>query len=644
MIRNYRNRSRLLVRSAFLWLALAVSLTVTAMPTASAVTVTQAQQQRLSQFEAASKEFGVPKEVLLSISYNLTRWENHDGEPSVAGGYGVMHLLGAAPGKDSRGKENQPLPAAAQAGNSLAEAAAMLGVSQESLKHDNALNIRGGAAVLASYAKQLNNGTVPGTIDDWYGTISKFSGMNNSAEAASFADNVYKTMQQGASLTTTDGQSLSIGKIFTTPHKIGRGAEQQLFTTKQAAQNADCPRDLDCRFVPARFAQNSTDPMDYGNYDTADREKTADIKYIVIHDTEGSYESAISWFQNAQSYVAAQYVIRSSDGQVTQMVPNKDVAWHAGNWYMNMHSIGIEHEGFAADGSWYTEAMYQSSAKLVKYLAKKYSIPLDRQHIIGHDQFAGITHASNASMHTDPGPYWDWEHYMQLLGAPVAPTAPRDSNTIAISPKFAQNKQVITDCVNGACTTFPSQGTNFLYLRTEPRDDAPLITDSALHPDGAPGTTDVDDTTAKATYGGQYAVAERRGFWTAIWFGGQKGWFYEPSRSNPAQTVTTPVQISTVTPKAGKATIPVYGRPVPEAGAFKPGTTPLTLVPLQHTIAAGQKYVAYDNGTPNDYYQVMTFDRSAVGDGTVTIGRDKYIPISYGHRQAYVKATDVNFQ
>ena len=70
----------------------------------------------------------------------------------------------------------------------------------------------------------------------------------------------------------------------------------------------------------------------------------------------------------------------------------KDVAWHAGNWYVNAKSIGMEHEGFLTEpDAWYTEAMYRSSARLVKYLADKYDIPLDRQHILGHDNVPGTT-------------------------------------------------------------------------------------------------------------------------------------------------------------------------------------------------------------------------------------------------------------
>ncbi|MCJ7986461.1 hypothetical protein MUB16_24935 [Priestia sp. OVL9] len=36
-------------------------------------------------FAQASKEFGVPASLLKAISYNKSRWENHNGKPSAAG-------------------------------------------------------------------------------------------------------------------------------------------------------------------------------------------------------------------------------------------------------------------------------------------------------------------------------------------------------------------------------------------------------------------------------------------------------------------------------------------------------------------------------------------------------------------------------
>ena len=39
-----------------------------------------------SAFTAAAHEFGVPVSVLLSVSYNVSRWETHGGAPSVSGG------------------------------------------------------------------------------------------------------------------------------------------------------------------------------------------------------------------------------------------------------------------------------------------------------------------------------------------------------------------------------------------------------------------------------------------------------------------------------------------------------------------------------------------------------------------------------
>jgi hypothetical protein len=129
------------------------------------------------------------------------------------------------------------------------------------------------------------------------------------------------------------------------------------------AEEPECPVQLVCRFVPAAYAQtNPADPNAYGNYDQAERPDDGDeIRYIVIHDTEESYDSAIGTFQDPQRRVSAHYVIRSSDGQITQLVHTKDIAFHAGNYWFNMHSLGIEHEGVMVNGArWYTEAMYRT--------------------------------------------------------------------------------------------------------------------------------------------------------------------------------------------------------------------------------------------------------------------------------------------
>ncbi|HEY5115437.1 MAG TPA: hypothetical protein VIJ00_07935, partial [Nakamurella sp.] len=49
-----------------------------------------------AQFSAAATEFGVPTAVLLAVGYEESRWEMHSNLPSVAGGFGAMHLTDTA--------------------------------------------------------------------------------------------------------------------------------------------------------------------------------------------------------------------------------------------------------------------------------------------------------------------------------------------------------------------------------------------------------------------------------------------------------------------------------------------------------------------------------------------------------------------
>ena len=92
-------------------------------------------------------------------------------------------------------------------------------------------------------------------------------------------------------------------------------------------------------------------------------QRTDPVSGVVIHYTEGSYAGCISWFQNCDASVSAHYVIRSSDGQVTQMVREADKAWHARS--ANAYTIGIEHEAYGNIWSFFTDVSIfsQSGAK-----------------------------------------------------------------------------------------------------------------------------------------------------------------------------------------------------------------------------------------------------------------------------------------
>ncbi|MFF9206993.1 MULTISPECIES: N-acetylmuramoyl-L-alanine amidase [unclassified Streptomyces] len=151
------------------------------------------------------------------------------------------------------------------------------------------------------------------------------------------------------------------------------------------------------------------------NYRRADRPDDYPIDRVVVHVTQGGYGSAVKVFQDPGHKAAAHYIVRK-DGRVTQMIRELDVAFHAGNREYNERSVGIEHEGFVDRPQDFTDAMYAASARLTAGICRRYGIPVDREHIIGHVEVPGTDH-------TDPGPHWDWERYLGLVRrASTAPT------------------------------------------------------------------------------------------------------------------------------------------------------------------------------------------------------------------------------
>lgn len=96
----------------------------------------------------------------------------------------------------------------------------------------------------------------------------------------------------------------------------------------------------------------------------------------------GTLSGADSRFKNSSSYVSAHYGV--SDSTVYQWVKEEHVAWHAGNYPINQRSIGIEHDATTEHPA--SEQTYKTSAKLLKQICTRYNIPLDREHITGHNK------------------------------------------------------------------------------------------------------------------------------------------------------------------------------------------------------------------------------------------------------------------
>ncbi len=328
-------------------------------------------------FQTAALRHQVPLELLQAIGWEATRWEQQ--AHTRWEGWGVMDLLEG---------ERDP---------SLEHAARLLDVSPDRLIQDAAWNIEGGAALLAWHAQLANDGELP-AIDDsqaWWDAARAFSRSDDPQWQAMYATTLFEILAAGFHADT------AWGHYAVPPRPV------------------DLER-LHAMPVPAPFTDYSGAYQftaacsdNYSNYSRT----ASDISYVVVHTVQGSYSGCISWFQNCSASVSAHYVVRSSDGQITQMVWEEDVAWHAGNWSYNEASVGIEHEGYVdAPSTWYTDAMYSASAALVADIASRQGVSVDRSHIIAHSEVPGATH-------TDPGDGWDWDYYMSLIsGGSADPT------------------------------------------------------------------------------------------------------------------------------------------------------------------------------------------------------------------------------
>ena len=123
----------------------------------------------------------------------------------------------------------------------------------------------------------------------------------------------------------------------------------------------------------------------------------ADINTIILHyTTAGNVQSTINWFKGNPDKVSAHYIV-DKNGDIYQMVADREKAHHAGN--ANRSSIGIEH--VAKDKDRFTKAQEKSSIALVRWLMGEYKIPA--ANILAHKGTSGSATRCPGNLFGDDG-------------------------------------------------------------------------------------------------------------------------------------------------------------------------------------------------------------------------------------------------
>ncbi|MHC1738253.1 MAG: N-acetylmuramoyl-L-alanine amidase [Ignavibacteriaceae bacterium] len=358
-------------------------------------------------FSYAASTYNIPVDILKAIAYVETRFFHHIPVPEAASctqmppSYGIMGL-----------RNNEFF------GYSLIRAADLIGKTPQDLINNYRDNIIGAAALLSKIADEKMIGR--SDYNNWKPVLEKFSGIPQADVVDFYSFDVMKALKEGA---VENGI------------EIKAHGEVELDFFRKEVNPDNTLSNIQSEDYPPAVWNPSPNFYQTGSFYQ---------KFSVVHDTEGSFSSALSWLISPASSAASHYLIRSSDGYIVQLVREANAAWHAVCW--NRWMFGTEHEGFASNPAFFTDTMYINSAALFRHLCDTYTIPMNRNHIIGHGEKSNASWVNyinqnypsidpTCNSHTDPGSLWDWNFYMQLITQDTT------------SPKVTSNFPNTTDSV-----------------------------------------------------------------------------------------------------------------------------------------------------------------------------------------------------
>lgn len=304
----------------------------------------------------ASEEFLVPVEILKVIAQVETNWTQIG--PSIDRGWGIMHLV----------KNNYA--------NTLLEAAELLNLQPQILKDDPLQNIRGLAALLRSCQNTIKE--EPKHLEDWFYAVKQTTGLATEDLKEAQAFRYFETLNRGIKARSLWGEFIIIeSQDLDISNKLNPN-NPYLFPTEKN-RSPDYPPAIS-NLTDCNFAEGRNHNIDaWVNH------------WIGV----GTYAGAISWFHNCDSEVSSHFVIRSFDGEISQVVAVNNTAWHCGASaypYNNNRSIGVEHEATITNPElWYSMPMLEASATMASFFCDEFGIPKvrDLPGINGHDDMPG---------------------------------------------------------------------------------------------------------------------------------------------------------------------------------------------------------------------------------------------------------------
>ncbi len=347
-------------------------------------------------FDRIANKYDIPASILKAIAFQKSGWNTNSATNSQEnkGQFGIMGLTL----------------------DTINQGTMVLDIDDEDAIIDYETNIEITAALIAEIKDEFfQNGFVSESISDYAPILVEYAKYDLKDEklARYFAREVYEKLSKGYVIENRIDNELKV-QAGDDGGELVDFSDVSLFYKKYTEINS-------LNDIPFDSSPNQSN-----------RKSGITIDQVIIHIMQGTFEGSISWFNNPSADVSAHYLV-SLKGEIIQMVKLNKKAWHAGAH--NSRSVGIEHEGFYNSPVHSdvppTEAEYQASAKLTKFLLAKYNIPAihrDAYHdangnyVPWHVQRPALKKKPGILGHWDtngkamcPGHDWNWNYYMQLV-------------------------------------------------------------------------------------------------------------------------------------------------------------------------------------------------------------------------------------